>query len=277
MSVVREGPFAGRTLADLAADLGPRLLGSRVRGPAFPLLIKLIDARERLSVQVHPDDESAARGGGEAKTEMWYVLEADPGARVFAGLRPGAGPDDLRRALATDRFEPLLQSVSTRRGDAVFVPGGRVHAIDAGNLLLEIQQSSNTTYRLYDWGRLGTDGQPRPLHVEDALRVIRWDDPAPVRLAARPLHAAGPNRAFEVARAPHFVLARLQLAAPWTVRGDGGSFHVLFLAEGSVSLEWDGTTGALAAGTTVLVPAALPSVTIRPANGPAEVLVVTVP
>ncbi len=277
MSVVSNGSLKGRTLAELVRDHGADLLGSRVGAGPFPLLVKLIDAHERLSVQVHPGDDTAARFGGEAKTEMWHVLEADPGARVFAGLRRGVDEASLRAALAAGTAEALLQEVPVRRGDTVFVPGGCVHAIDAGSLILEVQQSSNTTYRLYDWGRMGTDGRPRETHVEQAMRVIRWDAGGGARPAPRPLPAPPSNEVEELLACAHFRAERSRLAAPWTIEGDGGSFQVLFVSDGAVALSWDGQSSLLERGRVVLVPAALRRVVVQPANGPGEVLRITVP
>ncbi|MDZ4199894.1 MAG: type I phosphomannose isomerase catalytic subunit, partial [Kiritimatiellia bacterium] len=177
MSLVLNGPLAGRTLQEAIDTMGEDLLGARAPRGQMPLLIKLIDARDRLSVQVHPDDESAALHGGEAKTEMWILLDAEPGACLFAGFRPGLARPEIEQAIREGRWTEILQTLPVRAGDAVFIPGGRVHAIGAGCLILEIQQNSNTTYRLYDWDRKGSDGKPRKLHLEQALSVIRWEDP----------------------------------------------------------------------------------------------------
>jgi mannose-6-phosphate isomerase len=277
MSVVGHGPLAGATLQELVDRHGPALVGADAPAGRFPLLIKLIDARERLSAQVHPDDEGARRHGGEAKTEMWYLLDADPGARVFAGLRPGADERTLRDAIRTGDFERLLKEVPVQKDDAVFMPGGRVHAIDAGCFILEIQQNSNTTYRLYDWGRTDAGGRPRPLHLEEALRVIRWDDAQPVKWTPRRLGFLAANELWEIGRCPYFRLERLRLQEDWESAMDGRSFHVLFVASGAVGVTGAGTTELLPAGSTVLMPAALPGYRLDPGAAPAEVLRITRP
>ncbi|HRV31634.1 MAG TPA: class I mannose-6-phosphate isomerase, partial [Kiritimatiellia bacterium] len=147
------GPDAGATLSEAIARRGPALLGTRCATPNFPLLVKLIDARETLSVQVHPDDAAAARHGGEAKSEMWYVLAATPDAHIYSGFKPGVTPRDFEKARQTGAIPALLQRYPARPGMIFNTPGGRVHAIGAGCLLLEVQQDANTTYRLYDWDR----------------------------------------------------------------------------------------------------------------------------
>ena len=148
------GPDAGATLAEAIAHRGPELLGAGRADKTFPLLVKLIDARETLSVQVHPNDAAAARFGGEAKSEMWYVLSATPDAHIYSGFKPGVGPAEFEQARAAGTIPSLLQRFPARPGMVFNTPGGRVHAIGAGCLLLEVQQDANTTYRLYDWDRL---------------------------------------------------------------------------------------------------------------------------
>lgn len=177
-SVVAEGPLAGCRLDELAAAYGTRLVGTKApKADAFPLLFKVIDAKRRLSVQVHPNETTRALTGGEPKTEMWRVL----GGRgpIFAGLRPGTTPADVEENVKTGRFEETLVRHDAREGLTLFIPGGLVHAIGEDVLIYEVQQSSNTTYRLYDWGRVGADGKPRPLHVEASLKSIDFNLPVP--------------------------------------------------------------------------------------------------
>lgn len=145
--------------------------------PSFPLLVKRIRAERRLSVQVHPNDVTASTVGGEAKTEMWCVLEPGP---IFAGFRSGVTEEDIRRAVADGSFESLMVRFDTRPGECYFIPGGLVHAIGEGTAVYEVQQSSDTTFRLYDWGRLGSDGKPRRLHVKEALAAMDLSIPPPV-------------------------------------------------------------------------------------------------
>ncbi len=274
MSIAENGPWAGHTLTEIVTALGPRLLGAGVSptNGQFPLLIKLIDSRERLSVQVHPDDAGAAKWGGEAKTEMWYVLDAAPDARVFAGLLPGVDRKAFEAAIRTGEVRSLLRTVPVRPGDAVYVPGGRVHAIDAGCLLLEVQQNSNTTYRIYDWGRVGHDGRPRQTHLAQALRVIRWKDEAPVKLDPRPLPAPPMNAYEEIVSCPFFRMERWTLRSPTSLKSDGDSFNIMFVAGGVVNAEWAQGTDTYRAGTTVLVPAGLLEVRLQPTKTGATLL-----
>jgi mannose-6-phosphate isomerase len=276
VSVVANGPLAGATLRDLMARMGAALVGRPV-GPAapFPLLIKIIDASERLSVQVHPDDESAARHGGEPKTEAWYVLSATPDAAVYAGLAPGTDAARFAEALHAGRVENLLRRFPVAAGDAIFIPGGRVHAIGEGCLLLEVQQNSNTTWRVYDWGRVDRQtGQPRELHVEQAMKVIRWGDTAPdVPLRPSPSRRAGPNEWTDLVACPYFRLARLVVRAEERVaRAAGESFHALFVAEGELRVTGVGFDLSIAAGQSALIPAALPRYALTPVSGAATVL-----
>src|SRR5512143_1300967 len=165
-SVVDAGPLAGARLGQLVRERGAELLGPvPLDGGSFPTLVKTIDAAQTLSVQVHPDAKTAARLGGRPKSEAWYILDAQPGALLYVGLRHGTTRDSYARAVAEGRVEELLVPLPVRRGDLVPVIPGTVHAIGAGVLLAEVQQPSDTTYRLYDWRRLGLDGKPRPLHV----------------------------------------------------------------------------------------------------------------
>lgn len=180
-SVVAEGPWAGRSLAELMQTeaeyvMGPGWPGGR----PFPILVKWLDCSERLSLQVHPPAIVADELGGEAKTENWYVAEADPEAGLIAGLRQKVTAADFREALEKGTAEALCHRIPSRAGDSLLVESGRLHAIDAGNLILEVQQNSDTTYRVFDWGRLGLDGKPRELHLEQSLKCIAFDDYEPV-------------------------------------------------------------------------------------------------
>lgn len=257
-SVVANGPLAGWTLQALIDETGSALLGTRAPAGRMPLLIKLIDARERLSVQVHPDDEAAARHGGEAKSEMWIVLAADPGATVYAGFRPGLSAAEIQAAILNHRAATVLRSIPVRPGDAIYIPGGRVHSIGEGCLLLEIQQNSNTTYRLDDGDRAGADGKPRALHIPQALSAIRWTDAGEPRLVPRPVLLPSGRLAEQLWDGPHYHVERIWLTETEALPGAGGSFQVLFLESGRASLSWAGGVLRLRTGTSVLVPAVTP-------------------
>ena len=272
MSVVANGPLAGKSLHDLVASMKHDLIGSASDSPVFPLLIKILDARQRLSLQVHPDDKSAALHGGEPKTEMWCVLDAEPDAMLFAGFKHGARPDSLPAAIEQGRMESLLGSVSARVGEALYVPGGLVHAIGEGCLLLEIQQNSDTTYRVYDWGRLGNDGKPRQTHVKQAMEVINWDLGVPTTTIPRKVKSAGGNSCWEILKSPYFHVSRLDLSRPEIVTNDGASFHALFVASGRVNIEGNGATERLDSGTSCLLPAVMSAYNLAPVEGSASII-----
>lgn len=277
LSVVAEGPLAGATLQSLVETHGPALLGTRAGAGPFPLLVKLIDSRERLSVQVHPNDATAAQHGGEAKTEMWHVLEAAPDARVFAGFKPGIGRRELENAIRNARFEEVLQTVPVAAGDTIFIPGGRVHALDAGLLILEVQQNSDTTYRLYDWGRIGRDGRPRETHVARAMRVIDWESAGAAKIAPSPLPCTPTNACALLVQSACFRIERLHLRGGHDEPDDPGGFRVFFVADGTLRLDWPGGRSRAVAGTSVFIPAALQGLRLAPEAGPVSLLRVSVP
>ena len=273
MSIVSNGPLAGKTFREVLQNQADAILGSNVQGTKFPLLIKLIDARQKLSVQVHPNDETAARFGGEAKTEMWYML-GENDARVWCGLREGVTKERFLEALDHDTSGETLRSVPVAKGDAVFVRGGRVHAIDAGCLILEIQQNSNTTYRIYDWGRMGNDGKPRELHINQAINVMDWCDREDPLVEQSVITSEDDLLHVEVLSCEYFRLEKLVYSEPVICALDETSFHALFIAEGTAIVKWDGNAMEVPEGTSVLVPAILPSYTL---GGSATVLRTTVP
>jgi mannose-6-phosphate isomerase len=267
--VVRTGPLAGQTLAQVVADYGERMIGSRAAelfGPRFPLLAKFIDARQQLSVQVHPDDADAQahEHGTLGKTEVWYILHAEPGAQVVYGLKREASRDEVRAAIAANRLEGLLGTCEVKAGDVIFVPAGTVHAIGAGVALYELQEYSDITYRLYDYGRLQADGKPRQLHVASALRVMHFG-PAdghvqPMAVADAPA-PAGTHRVLVANR--YFVLAELLL-------GDGSvasatvpaSCQIVSVLAGVCTLRAGDEVTHLGLGDTVVLPASLGSYAI---------------
>jgi mannose-6-phosphate isomerase len=181
-SVVRGGPLAGATLQELWSGRRALIFGEGLAShpaPRFPLLLKILDAADDLSIQVHPPAGVAEELGGEPKTEMWFVAAAREGARIYAGLKPGVGRAELERAIAEGAVADCAHVLEPRTGDALFIPSGRMHAIGAGLVIFEIQQNSDTTYRVFDWNRLGLDGQPRELHVRESLASIDFDDCEP--------------------------------------------------------------------------------------------------
>ncbi len=179
-SLVKQGPLAGQSLHSLWQDHRAEVFGAGLRETErFPLLLKLLDANENLSLQVHPPAEVAGALGGEAKTELWYVTHAEPGAEIFAGLQPGTTRAEFADGIAAGRTADFVHHFPSRVGDSVYIPSGRLHALGAGMVVVEIMQNSDTTYRVSDWNRLGLDGKPRPLHVDQSMRSIHFDDFAP--------------------------------------------------------------------------------------------------
>ncbi len=222
---VENGAHAGRLLTEVHAELGLDLIGrnnawAHERGK-FPLLVKLLDAHTPLSVQVHPtDDYARAHEGNElGKTEMWYVLHAQPGAELIVGVTAGTTREALGRAIEETRLEPYLHHVAVRAGDHVCVPAGTLHAILDGLILIEIQQNSNTTYRVYDWGRVGKDGKPRPLHVDRALDVIDLDVVEPQVEAAQVVEEEEGYRRAVLCRNDYFMAERIELDAGSVLHG----------------------------------------------------------
>jgi mannose-6-phosphate isomerase len=268
-SVVSNGPDKGKTLRQQIEAHGPQLLGTNsVKGTRFPLLVKLLDARERLSLQVHPPAALAAKFKGEPKTEMWYVLEADQDAHLIAGLRRGVSAADFMRSLEGQKdSKPIIDYVHRFQvlpGDVFFVPAGRLHAIDAGVVLIEIQQNSDTTYRIYDWGRVGLDGKPRQLHVKESLVCIDFKDYEPKK--QRPtVERRGVNGLWRLIECEYFHVHRLDLANAWPDRTDGSTFHILTCVSGALGLVTpDGKEDRINVGEFLLLPAALGFYTLTP-------------
>ncbi len=216
-AVVNNGRFAGKLLTEVQAELGLALIGKKCawaqeRGK-FPLLIKLLDANRPLSVQVHPDDAYALTHEGNelGKTEMWVVLRAEPDAELILGVTKGTTPELFRAGIENGRLEPYLHRIKVKKGDHVCVPAGSLHAIMGGLLIAEIQQNSNTTYRVYDWNRLGADGQPRPLHIDKALDVINFGQVEPSLNEATLIEKKSGLRRFALCRNKYFVTEQVEI------------------------------------------------------------------
>jgi mannose-6-phosphate isomerase len=184
-SVVAGGPLKGKTLHELWTKHRSSIFGKVPDSPRFPLLIKLLDAQEKLSLQVHPPENVARKLAGEPKTEFWYVAAADPGAELFLGFREPITRNKFEETLRDGTVMDYIYNIAVNAGDAVFLPAGRVHAVGAGNLLIEIQQNSDTTYRVFDWSRTDpTSGKQRKLHIEQAIKCIDFQDVQPKLIAA---------------------------------------------------------------------------------------------
>jgi mannose-6-phosphate isomerase len=249
-SRVRGGAYEGTTLRNLLKRHRPEIMGPKwPAAKPFPLLVKWLDCSERLSLQVHPPAAVAAAFGGEPKTENWYVAHSAPGAALFVGLKPGVTREAFTRALADGAAESCVNKVAVAAGDSVLVRSGQVHAIDAGNLILEIQQNSDTTYRLDDWGRMGLDGNPRTLHVEESLRSILWGEAPPQLVRAAPTSGT-------IAACEEFSIRRVVLGRNESLRFKAGEQpRILSVAAGAVAIGSGGPGGpALACGDNALLP-----------------------
>jgi len=276
-NVVNNGALSGQSLRSLCETFGQQLLGTSCPTDHFPLLIKLIDSKQSLSVQVHPNDETAARLGGEAKTEMWYMLDTEGDAAVYAGLKAGTTPEDFEQAIADNAFGSLLNRLPVTQGDVIFIPGGRVHAIDAGCLILEVQQNSNTTYRIYDWGRVGADGKPRELHVKQALEHIDWVTDSSARVTPKLLIDDDTCKGELLLQTDYFILKKCLLKQTIIIDSNPRSFRVLFVESGAISVQCETHSLHLDAGQTVLLPARIPSCRLIPESTKPTVLSVTLP
>jgi mannose-6-phosphate isomerase len=254
-SIVAEGPLRGRSLGELRQRFSEPLFGRHAPLERFPLLFKFLDAQQNLSVQVHPDDATAARlvPPDYGKTEAWVVLHAEPESLIYAGLKRGFDRAALEREVHRGTAHLCLHSFHPQAGDCVFIPAGVVHALGAGLVIAEIQQSSDTTYRLYDWNRVGPDGQPRPLHVQQALAVIDYDY-GPVQ----PQQPQASERPFSerLVSCDKFVLERGTLRGTATLGGDQ-RFHIVSVLSGNLSLQSDDAEVSLDRGQTALLPACL--------------------
>jgi mannose-6-phosphate isomerase len=260
-SVVAEGPLAGRTLGELVRQHGRELLGRHAGVQQFPLLFKFLDAHDRLSIQVHPDDARARRLDPPdlGKTEAWVVLAAEPGSYLYAGLRRGFDRNTLAREVARRTCELCLERIEPHAGDCFFLPAGVVHALGPGLLVAEIQQASDTTYRLYDWSRLGPNGQPRQLHVAEALEAIDYEHGPVAARQPQPTDRAGVER---LVACDKFVLDRWRLSGAAEAGGDERC-HIVCVLDGAVEIQGDPREGPVERGGVVLLPAELGPVGVK--------------
>ncbi len=277
-SQVANGPFKGRTIGQLLKQSPEQLLGKLAqRFRRFPLLLKFLDAREMLSVQVHPSDAHSdlLPAGETGKTEAWVVLEAKTESRVYAGLKPGTTAEGLRRALANGTMADDLVCFTPKRGDGVFLPAGTVHSLGDDIVVFEVQQNSDVTFRLFDWGHVDpTTGQPRALQVDKALACVDFADGA-AGLVTPLVEATTPVERERLFHCEHFWLWRLQGHSPFTV-GAAGVPRVLVCIEGTGQVEHCGEAYALEKGDVLLLPATVGACVFRP-RGAANVLEIALP
>lgn len=261
-SIVKSGPLAGRSLHDLWVNLRSEIFGGVPDAPRFPLLIKLLDCEETLSLQVHPPREVATALHGEAKTECWYIADASPQAELYIGLREQTSPAGFRDALNEGSITNLVHRLPVRTGDAFLIPSGTIHAIGAGNLIVEVQQNSDTTFRIYDWDRKDSDGNPRDLHIEEAMRCIDFS------------HQESPAL---VTNGETLVNHELFKVERWQLEGarqfsPPGKFAIGFCLSGSINCAMP-----LRLGEFFLWPASMELRTIEPAQPDTSLLKITIP
>ncbi len=257
-STVRNGALAGRTLGALLAEHGADLIGTASDpSEGFPLLAKILDANDWLSVQVHPNDEQAAELEGQprGKTEAWVVIGADPGAKLVVGVKPGTSRAAMADAIRDGNMEDVLVFAEAKKGDVLMMHANTVHALGPGLLIYEIQQSSNTTYRLYDWNRMGLDGKPRELHIEKGVQVSNVDSVPTID------HPEGET----VVGCTFFATTRHTATHELNTHGD--RFHALTCIEGAARVVAGETVVDLALGETVLVPASVGAYTLAVHDG----------
>lgn len=256
-TIVKEGDFIGMRLNDVVRECRGLLVGEdnyRRFGDEFPLLIKFIDARQDLSIQVHPTDEVAHRQGKErGKTEMWYIMESDAGAKLYSGLKQQITPEEYKAMVENDTICDALAQYEVKEGDVFFLPAGRIHAIGAGCFLAEIQQTSDVTYRIYDYKRKNKDGNYRELHTKEAAESIDYH----VEKNYRTHYTAQPNRGITLVKCPYFCTSVYDIDSPMTIDYSSlDSFVILIGMKGEGMLtDNEGNTVSLKAGETILLPA----------------------
>ena len=269
-AVVTNGHFSGKLLTEIHQELGLDLIGTNnawaQERQKFPLLIKLLDANQPLSVQVHPNDDYALKHEGNelGKTEMWVVLQADPEAAIIFGVKPGTTPSNFRQGILDGNLEQYLHQVPVKAGDVVCVPAGSLHAILGGLIIAEIQQNSNTTYRVYDWNRVGVDGKARPLHIDKALDVINFAQVEPGLCQPTAIHEGDGIIRYELCRNRYFVTERVEMEARAVFNGrcDGTTLEIWGVIAGEVAI--NGVE--LTAVRFTLLPAALGDFTVTATN-----------
>lgn len=263
-SLIANGSAQGKTLAEYIAETGKDILGTKAKtAVAFPIMIKLIDAKDNLSIQVHPDDAYALEHEKEyGKTEMWYVIDAQPGAQLIYGLEKEISRQELEQHLQQGTILDVCHHVPVKKGDVFFIPAGTIHAIGKGILLAEVQQNSNITYRLFDYNRPGTDGKPRQLHIPQGAAVSSLQ-PLPLHTEKKTVQLSSDCSAQLLASCKYFNTYSINLDSTVTLTADAASFHTFTLLEGEADVIHDETTLHLAAGQTVFIPAGLGEYTIK--------------
>ena len=273
-SVITNGPLAGKNLHWLMENHGGEILGSAkpAAGNRFPLLCKILDARDRLSLQVHPPASQAAALGGEPKTEMWHITDATPDAELYVGLKPGVTRAEFEKQIQSGEVAGCFHRIPVCSGDTMFLPSGRVHAIGAGLVIFEIQQNSDTTYRVFDWNRVGLDGQPRELHVPQSLASIDFNDFAPA-LVDNSVSTAGQFQVRPLVRNPLFNADMFRALSAETILFRQPRLRIVAVLEKEVVVTSGQVSVKLQPGQFCLLPASLPEVALANETGSSFLLV----
>lgn len=267
-STISGGEYDGKTLNEFIKE-NPEVLGTNIKNGELPILIKLIDSADNLSVQVHPNDKQAKMWEGQnGKTEMWYVMDAEKDARIIYGVREDITKEELAASIKENRVEELLNSVSSKKGDVFFVEAGTLHGIGKGNLICEIQQNSNVTYRLYDYQRVGKDGKPRELHIEKGVEAANCS-----KIANREIRFLDDETRL-LAECEYFIVKEVTLKGEKEFIADEKSYHALVVTDGSLKMVYENGELPLNAGETVFIPANMGKYTLF---GNATVLITTTP
>ncbi len=271
-SVVMNGEHAGKKLSEVIKLWGDAAIGSRASEFSyFPLLIKLIDAHDRLSLQVHPNDEYALRVEGEyGKTEMWYVVDCEPGAELIYGMKKKIDKEEFSRRVRDNTVDEVCNHVKVKKGDVFFIPAGTLHAIGKGILIAEVQQNSNTTYRVSDYGRLGADGKPRPLHIDKAIDVTDTDIMSVPYGPVGKFAKKGGGTLRLLAECDKFTAALLRLDGDFGILN--ASFSSAVVLSGEATIKWLGGSEHIKKGSSIFVPAN----TSATVSGKAEILLARV-
>ena len=255
LSVVANGPMKGSTLQDLVALWKEKLLGEGRFCTRFPLLVKTIDAQESLSLQVHPDEEKAALFQAEPKNEAWIILK---NTAVYTGFKRGVAQSCVLEAIHKNTLKDLIELKTVQSGDALYIPAGTVHAIGGGSLLWEIQQNSNTTYRLYDWGR-----SSRELHLEKAMASINWNQNLETKIIPHTMQEDVHHQMQFLVNCPYFVMDRIKIKDRWNMPVERTTFQILFCQQGEGIMIADGHRESLLERKTYLIPAAIQNLRIE--------------
>ncbi|MBC8097616.1 MAG: class I mannose-6-phosphate isomerase [Akkermansiaceae bacterium] len=272
-SVIANGPLAGKDLRWLMQNHERDLLGdAKSQAGLFPLLIKILDAQEKLSLQVHPPAEKATELGGDPKTEMWYIAQAAPGAELYVGLKQGTTRAEFEHRIQDGTVAECFHRVPVKAGDTMFLPSGRVHAIGANLVIFEIQQNSDTTYRVFDWNRVGTDGKPRELHVPQSLASIDFQDFEPA-LVSSAFTAAGRFKIRPLAKHPLFSVDAFRALSKETISFKQPRLKIIGALENKLAISGENVSVELKPGEFCLIPASVQNAEVHAEIGSSFLLI----